>query len=177
MIFKGFFIFIVFLTIFSCEKKEDVIVEGMSPVYVSPTDFSVIRTESPRNFDKLGDIVNVGDYIFIVEKNKGIHVIDNTDPETPYKLYFWNIPGCTQFTIEKDILYADNSFHLLVIDISNYSKIKVVNYVKDIYEDENLFEVRPPDNYKGFFICVSKKKGILTGWELKLLKNPQCETY
>ena len=174
---KGLFVFIIISTIFSCEKKEDVFVEGMSPIYVSPTDFSVVRTESPRKFDKLGGIVNLGDNIFIVEKNKGIHVIDNTDPSAPYKIYFWNIPGCSQFTIEKDVLYADNSFHLLVIDISDFSKIKVVNYVKDIYEDEDIFQVRPPNDYKGFFNCVSKKKGILTGWELKLLKNPQCESY
>ena len=77
---KGFLFFIFSLTVLSCGKESDLVVEGMSPIYVSPTDFSLVRTESPKEFDKLGNIVNLGDYIFIVEKNKGIHIIDNVDP-------------------------------------------------------------------------------------------------
>jgi len=173
---KIFLFFIFSLTVLSCGKENDLVVEGMSPIYVSPTDFSLVRTESPKEFDELGNIVNLGNFIFIVEKNKGIHVIDNVDPKNPVKKYFWSIPGCTEFTIEEDVLYADNSFHLLVIDISDYSNIKVLDYIKDIYEDKGLYQLRPPLTYNGYFVCADKKNGILIGWELKILTNPLCET-
>lgn len=183
MIFKirlidKIYLFLIIGVIFSsCVKNDDFEVEGLAPVYISPTDFTQIKSLTPRAFENLGNIVNVGDYIFIVEKNKGIHVIDNVDPENPVKLFFWQIPGCTEFTIEKDVLYADNSFHLLVIDISDYSDIKVVNYIKDTYSDKEVIEVRPPEPYVGYFICADKDKGIFTKWETRLLINPLCEAY
>jgi hypothetical protein len=167
-------VFCVF-SIVSCEE-EDVIVEGMAPVYVSSTDFSMVYSTDTIPFRDLGNIVLSGKYLFINERYEGIHVIDNSDPFKPVKAHFWKIPGNLEFIINGKTLYADNSVHLLVIDITDFSNIKVVNFIKDLYIESPLREPRPV-GYKGMFQCVDKKNGIHIGWEKKLLINPLCEAY
>lgn len=147
----------------------------MAPIYSDPNDFSAIKTLPPRTFDNLGNIVVVGDYLFIVEINKGIHVIDNSNPSNPQTIVFWNIPGNTQFTIDGNTLYADNSIHLLIIDISDIGDIKFIKHIPNQYIDFNI-DKRPQEDYIGDFECFDQQKGILVDWEMKVLINPNCET-
>lgn len=162
-------------TLISC-GKEDVIVEGMEPIYISSTDFSKVYRTDTTAFGDLGNIILSGKYFFINEKYEGIHVIDNSDPFKPVKVHFWKIPGNLEFTIDGNTLYADNSVHLLVIDVTDFYNIKVLNYIKDLYIDSPVKEPRPSD-YMGMFTCVDKKNGIHIGWEKKLIVNPLCEAY
>ncbi len=157
----------------SCRKREEIRVEGMAPIYVDPLDKSLIYREDPREFENLGIIVKVGKYLFINERLKGIHVLDNSDPKNPVRKHFWRIPGNTRFTIDGDVLYADNSVHLLTIDISDYSRIRVVHINEDIYEPDEIF--RPELGYRGPFECVDLTKGAFVGWEKRELVNPKCE--
>lgn len=160
----------------SCGKDE-LIVDGVAPIYVSATDFSIVKSESPREYQDLGNILSLGDYILINEKGKGIHVIDNTVPSTPIDIYFWNIPGNSEFTIKGDILYADNSVHLLAIDISDFSDIHVLNYTPDIFLDLDVPNPRPI-GYVGYFYCVKKENGIHIGWTDTIeLIDPLCEAF
>ena len=174
--FYLYLVLFVSISLFSCDKEE-VVVNGMAPVYISSTDFSLVKSIEPQPFEDLGKIVNVGDYIFINEIYKGIHVVDNSNPQSPKNIRFFNIPGNKEFTIKENILYADNSVHLLVIDISNIYDIKVLNYIEDLYVDTPVNDPVPPNDYKGYFECVDKKKGIHVGWEEKELINPLCEAY
>ena len=169
------FLLLCAFSISSCED-EDVIVEGMAPVYISSTDFTKVFRTDTIPFSDLGNIVLAGKFLFINEKYEGIHVIDNTDPFKPQKVHFWKIPGNLEFIVNGKILYADNSVHLLVIDITDFNNIKVVNYVKDFYINSPVKEPRP-DGYKGMFTCVDKSNGIHVGWEKRLLVNPLCEAY
>lgn len=171
------FIVVFFISFFviSCEEEE-VIVEGFAPVYLSAEDFSKVYCSDTIPFKNLGNIVISGNYIFINEKNQGIHVLNNIDPNHAFKEYFWKIPGNREFLIKGNILYADNSVHLLVIDISDFGNIKVLSYMEDLYVDSPDYEPRPPD-YKGMFECVDRNKGIHVGWEKKMLRNPLCEAY
>ncbi len=170
------FLFLITIFVTSCDKDK-LIVEGMAPVYISATDFTVVKSLPPQAFENLGKIVNVGNYIFINEKEKGIHVIENSDPSNPQNIRFLNIPGNLEFTIKGNILYADNSIHLLVIDISNINKIVVLNYIENLYIDDPVRHPRPEEGYVGYFECVDKNKGIHTGWEKKKLEDPLCEAY
>ena len=161
---------------FSCIEVEPMVIDGMSPVYISAIDFSFIKSENAKEFENLGNIVNVGDYIFLNELNRGIHVLDNSDPSNPRNIYFWSIPGNREFTIENNILYADNSIHLLVIDIKDFENIIVLNYIKNLYFDAPPSLPKPLD-YIGYFECVNKAKGIHVDWEFKSLVDPLCEAY
>ena len=174
-----FFLFALFfaVTFTSCDKRPDIVELGLKPIYADPLDFTLIRSEEPRGFVELGNIVNVGDYVFIGERNQGIHVIDNSNPSNPVKILFWSIPGNNEFTIEGDILYADNSFYLLVIDISDFGDIQYIKHIDGVYQPEENFVRRPQESYNGYFECTDPSKGIIVGWEMVLLTNPKCETF
>ncbi len=177
---KKLIVFSVLLFLLSsCKNREEdeVVVMGMAPIYLAPDDFSQIRSEPPREFGKLGIIVNVGDYVFINELRQGIHVIDNSNPEEPKKIKFLNIPGNSLFTVDGNLLYADNSINLLIIDIRDIDNIQVVSYISDVYIKDQPLSPRPPDIYKGYFECVDKHKGIHIDWEVKELINPRCKAY
>ncbi len=167
------FAFILFLGISMYSCKEDIVVDGMKPIYALYDDFSTLKSESALPFGTLGKIVTVGQYIFINELYKGIHVIDNTDPIHPVNKYFWKIAGNREFTILNNVLYADNGKHLLVIDISDYANIALLEVLKDQYVPDNDSEAFPA-NYVGLFECYDSTLGILIGWEEGKIINPKC---
>lgn len=167
---------IITIGLSSCYKQEQLIVNGKTPLYISASDFSFVKSDDPRSFTNLGNIVIQGNFIYINEKGKGIHVIDNTDPSNPITIAFLNIPGNTEFNIDGKYLYADNSIHLLTIDISDIHNIEVKSYTKNIFINLEPLEPRPPFPYRGYFYCVRKEFGIHVGWKEIELIDPDCET-
>lgn len=170
-----FSLFIIISGLQSCEK-DHLVVGGMAPKYIRSDDFTKIYSTDTMPFIELGNIVKYGNYLLINDKFRGIHVIDNSDPSNPKKVLFWNIPGNTEFTVDGTTLYADNSVHLLIIDISDINQIKVISYIKDYYLNSEPDEPRPP-NFRGYFECVDQSKGVHVGWEFKELTDPLCEAY
>jgi len=166
------YLFLSSILFTSCEK--DFEVAGKKPVYYSYEDSTVIRRLDPIEFGDLGKIVTSGNYIFIGEKNKGIHVINNVDPTNPIKEHFWQIPGNREFTVFGNILYAENGKNLWVINIENFAKITVENIIINQYYPR--FEERYPSGYSGYFECYYEKNGIFKEWKDAMLVNPLCET-
>jgi len=158
----------------SCVPQEEKWTEqGLKPIYVSPDDFSLIFSESPKESVDQGSSFEIDGYIYINEVFKGIHVFDNSDPANVSKVFFWNIPGNSEFTVDGDFLYADNSRHLLTINISDPANIKVVSHLEDFYTPDMANNNFPPD-YQGRFECVEFEKGIVVDWESDLLDSPRC---
>lgn len=149
---------------------------GLKPVYISPEDFSLIFTDDPRESVDQGSFFADPEFFYINERFKGIHVFDNTNVNNPVKIHFWNIPGNSEFSIEGDLLFADNSRHLLTIDISNKADIKYVSHVRDIYTADNQNN-NFPENYRGIFECVDFDKGIVVEWEEDFLENVDCRIF
>jgi len=170
LLFSGFLL----LAFYSCGKK-DMETLGLRPIFISYNDFSHIESQAPREFEDLGKIIALGDFLFINERRKGIHVIDNRNPSNPVKTHFWNIPGNRELIIIGDILYADNGKHLLLINVSDFDHITLVDYLSDIYEPERISDLFP-DGYDGWFTCVNERNGIFNGWEEATLINPKCKT-
>ena len=56
---------------------------------------------------------------YINDKYKGIHVIDNKNPENPVKIAFIKIAGNVDISVKDNYLYADSLKDLLVFNISN----------------------------------------------------------
>jgi LVIVD repeat len=170
----NFWLVLGLVLLFSACEKDQIKRDGMKPVYYSFDDFSELRSGPPMTYGELGKIISSGNYIFINEKGKGIHVIDNSNPNNPVQLYFWHIIGNTEFTILQNYLYADNGKHLLIIDISNFENIALTDVIKNQYQPE--FLELYPDGYSGYFECYDSTIGILIGWEKGELINPYCKT-
>lgn len=90
------------------------------PVYKAPSEFRVgISAEAPRTMHNPGKMYGFGTYLFINERQEGIHIIDNADPTHPQNIAFWKIPGNVDMAIKGNYLYVDQYVDLLTVDISD----------------------------------------------------------
>ncbi len=147
-------------------------VEGLRPIYTSNENWDIISSQEPRPIENLGKIYYKDNVIYVNERNKGIHVIDNSNPENPVPIRFIEVIGSEDIAIKGNTLYVDNVTDLVAIDISNILEIEVTSRVKDLYsEAKKTF----PEGYSGFFECVDLANGVVIGWEETLLDNPNCQ--
>ncbi|TVQ45632.1 MAG: hypothetical protein EA362_08690 [Saprospirales bacterium] len=168
-------IVLIFTFSFTSCRDKDIEEMGLRPVFISYDDFSHIESLPPREFENLGKIVALGDFLFINEKRKGVHLIDNRNPLDPQNIRFFSIPGNQELIIIDQILYADNGRHLILIDFSDIENITVVDHLRDVYVPDEISDFYP-ENYSGWFACVNERNGIFNGWEEALLTNPKCRT-
>src|SRR3546814_4511594 len=67
----------------------------------------------PKKVSETGKIYVFGDYLFINEPQKGIHIIDNRNPSDPKNINFISVPGNVDMAVNSNILYADSYIDLL----------------------------------------------------------------
>jgi hypothetical protein len=97
---------------------------------------SSVKNMAPTNVANVGKLFVLGNYVFLNEQNKGIHIIDNTNPSLPKNVSFINIPGNNDMVVQGNILYADCYTDLLAIDISNPNNVVIKNFIEDIFSDK-----------------------------------------
>ena len=106
-----------------------------------------------------GKIYHKAPYIYVNEKYKGVHVINNTDPRNPIKEGFISVPGCIDMAVKGDIMYVDNSVDLVAFDLVNK---KVTKRIENVFPEpaspENVHYYNGSDRPDGF---------VLVGWKLK----------
>lgn len=158
--FKPIHLLLIFsvLMLASCKKdkcEQKVTYTTYDPVYMSYAELrSAVKSESPRSLNKPGKIYLKGNYIFVSEVDKGIHIIDNTNPSAPQNIAFINIPGNMDLAAVGNNLYADSYIDLVVLDISNPMNVSVSKRV------ENALPYRQYTN--GYY--ADPQKGIATDW-------------
>ncbi len=94
-----------------------------------------IKGDQPVPIENAGKIYLYGNYIFLNELNKGVHIIDNSIPAAPVNRAFIAIPGNIDIAVKGSILYADMFTDLLAIDISNPLQIKLESVRNDIFPE------------------------------------------
>lgn len=110
----------------------------MRPVYESKTVvLSNIRSDEPKSLNAPGKIFIQGDYIFVNEVNKGIHIINNKDLRNPKIMAFINIPGNLDIAVKGNMLYADMFTDLVVIDISDPLNTKLIRNISSVFPERN----------------------------------------
>jgi hypothetical protein len=104
----------------SCKDKIEETYTVNEPVYMTYGDLrNSFKVAAGQDIVQPGKIYFKGNYIFVNEYQKGIHIVDNTDPESPQVIKFIEIPGNVDLAVKDDILYADSFIDLLAIDISD----------------------------------------------------------
>lgn len=159
---------------FSCNKPESKLapdeVEGYKPIYASRNSTNQISQLSPKPLKNPGKIYVYGNFLFVGEKGKGVHIFNNANPSNPVPLSFLEIPANSDIAIKNDYLYADSAGDLLVMNISNPNQVTLVSRLENVIPNTN-FQV-PPE--RGFFECVDNSKGIIVAWEKTTLRKPKC---
>lgn len=160
---------------FSCEPSgandEPFQVQGYAPVYASRQVANNIVTENARATERPGKIYAYGNFIFQVEQNEGIHIIDNSNPKQAKKIAFLKVPMATEIAIKSDHLYTNNLNDLVVFDLANTSSPKLVNRIADAFP---VIDQAFPPFANTYFECADATKGIVVAWELKMLSEPGC---
>ena len=83
---------------------------------------------------KPGKIYFKDQYMYINEYQKGIHVVDLSDPANPALKAFIKIPGNVDMAIKDNMLYADSYIDLVLIDISNPEQPNEVKRIEEMFE-------------------------------------------
>lgn len=130
----------VFLLICSCESDEDrIVVRVAVPEVMSKVALrSGVDIKAPQPVSQQGKIYAYNNYLFVNDKNKGVHVIDNSNPEAPSFISFLKIPLNEDIAVKDDKLYADSGVDLVVFDISDINAIKLESRVEEMFEVYNL---------------------------------------
>lgn len=92
-----------------------------------------MKTSAPQPLDKTGKIYLYKNFIFLNEYDKGVHIVDNSDPAKPVNLSFLPIPGNIDIAIKDNYLYADSYSDLVVFDISDISDIKPLKFLSNTF--------------------------------------------
>lgn len=80
-----------------------------------------------------GKIFTSEDVLLIGEEGKGIHVIDNRNPENPVPTAFINVPGNREYFVKNNTIYAESYYDMVKIDISNLQQPRLVNRVENAF--------------------------------------------
>lgn len=130
---------VLLLTIFSfaCKKNSNITTKTIklyTPVYSSKaTALASINGSQSQAVTKAGKIYIKDNYIFLNDLNKGIHIIDNTNPSHPVQIAFLAIPGNLDIAVKGNILYADMYSDLLALDITNPRNVSIVSKVENFF--------------------------------------------
>lgn len=98
------------------------------------------RLQSPKALSELGSFALYNNTMFINERNKGIHVIDYTNPTNPVNRGFIPIPGNSGVSIKNDILYADCYCDLFVFRIGAGGSMEMQNSLPGVFLSRMGFE-------------------------------------
>ena len=127
------------------------------PVYKSKDEvYANIKSNPGQEINSPGKIFLYGKYIFLNELDKGVHVIDNSDPSNPVEKAFIDIPGNIDIAVRGNTLYADLYTDLVAIDISNPLQAKFMKYVPNVF---------PERNYTNGFMADNTR--VIVGWVKK----------
>lgn len=126
-----------------------------APVYKTSQEVrNNIKSNPSQPIEKAGKLYVKGQYIFLNDIDKGIHVIDNSNPSSPQQVAFITIPGNMDLAVKGNTLYADLYTDLVAIDISNPRNVVLKKVVEGVF---------PHRYYNGNFIPDSTK--VIASWE------------
>lgn len=150
----------------SCETNDDAEYEDFlvaRPLVMSQEEFeNSVDVVVPQPIDESGKIYAYQDYIFINDKYKGVHVIDNSNPANPHKIAFIKIAGNVDIAIKDDYLYADSLSDLVVLDITDINNIEIANRLHDVLPDNVVWPAADIFEWED----IDYNNEILVGWEV-----------
>jgi hypothetical protein len=161
---------ILFLSLFySCSEKDDD--EGLYAEYLVARPITITHDEfengvelvAPVPVKESGKIYAYGDYIFVNDRYRGVHIIDNRDPTVPEKVGFIKIAGNVDISVKDNYLYADSLTDIIVLDISDIGNIHVVNRLFNVLGDNIVW---PADADIFEYGEVDFEQEIILGWDV-----------
>jgi hypothetical protein len=127
-----------------------------------------MQSSNPQPMKATGKLYLYGKYIFLNEIDKGIHIIDNSDPKSPRNISFINIPGNVDLAVKNGYLYADSYADLVVLDISDPTNVTPKKFIDKVFKDRNFYYQGNASNPETYKVVVGFNERDTT---------VECETY
>jgi hypothetical protein len=140
------------------------------PVYQTLSQVRAnMKSNSPQDLKKPGKLYIYGNFIFLNEYDKGIHIIDNTQPANPSNIAFINIPNNVDMAVKGNTLYADSYSDMVTFDITNPHNVVVKKIIDKVFPNRAWYYTNynstDPDSVK-----------LITGW-LTRDTTVDCDQY
>lgn len=124
------------------------------PLYRTKAEVrSEARSSAPVAVSNPGKLFLMGNYVFLNEVDKGIHVIDFSQPSAPRNIAFIKIPGCVDMAVRGNYLYADCYTDLVTIDITDPRQVSVKRFIEGVF---------PHRRYTNGFVADTNL--VITDW-------------
>jgi hypothetical protein len=144
MKFLKLYLLCISILAFGCiQRSEPRAYTTYTPILMAKASLAgSIRLQGPLPIGTPAKIYYKGGYIFISERLKGVHIIDNSNPTNPIKKGFIAIPGCLDMAIKNNTLYVDNAVDLVAISLlaMEQGKLQIDKRIPDVFP-----EPAPPD--------------------------------
>jgi hypothetical protein len=130
-----------------------------APIFLSRDDLerSVKYVPEAREMVETGKIYYRAPYIYVNERYKGVHVINNSDPFHPIREGFVVAPGCIDMAVKGNILYVDNSVDLVSFDLD---RKEVTKRIREVFP-----EPLPPEDFL-YYGQIDRPLGfVLVEWK------------
>jgi len=112
-----------------------------------------------REINQAGKIYVYENTLLVIEKNQGVHVIDNTNTKDPQPKAFIKIDGNIDMAVKDDYLYLDSYMDLIVLNIKN------LEHIKEIRRVNNSFTYDPYQSYRTDGCEFNLTNGLIVGGE------------
>jgi hypothetical protein len=135
---KFLFTIVLLSTLFSCTDNCEVTRTYRQAVPVTWTLESIragVRVLPPAELENPAKLYIKDNFLLISEAKKGIHIIDNSNPSSPIKLSFLEIPGAVDMAVKNNTLYVDSYMDVVALDISDPKKVIEVGRQKNIFQN------------------------------------------
>ncbi len=124
------------------------------PVYHTRAEVkAAIKNDNNEEIRQPGKIFIKGNFLFLNEYNRGVHVIDFSDPAHPVKKGFIHIPGNVDIAVRGNYLYADCYTDLMCIDISDPANVRLAHFQEGVFP-HRIYEA-------GYMVDTSM---VITDW-------------
>lgn len=136
---------------------------GHEPVLMSREDMeAAVQVREIRDIERPGKIWVYDHFIFVIEQYKGIHILDNSDPQNPENLGFIQIDGCTDVAVRDGVIFANNAVDLIgVKPSSDFKSVHVVSRNRNI-----LPELASPEGWISLdFEKYRPENSVIVRWE------------
>ncbi|THH41848.1 LVIVD repeat-containing protein [Neolewinella litorea] len=75
-----------------------------------------------------------GNILFVLDRNAGLHIIDNSDNADPRPVKFLNIPGGVGLAVRNNVLYVNQYIDLLAFDLSDPREPRFLSRTRDVFD-------------------------------------------
>ncbi len=163
----------------SCDRNRQPTAEAREawvPVYSQDASAMKQVTAGPvRSTVNAGKIYVLGNIIYQVEQDSGIHIINYSNPSSPQKVGFIRSFLCKELAVKNGLIYTNNGSDLVVIDATSINNVREMARTPGVFPDLSL-QYPPKTGSSGllYFVCPDPSQGIVVRWEKKTVSNANC---